>query len=198
VARKTCTDCGEEPKRPGHPLYCLECWLYRQPVQDVQVFIRARLAAIPPSARRSRVAEKEWPPGRRWCSGCQAFVRLRDCGKGASRCRICASTASHGSALASTYTLGGQPFTEELYQRLYRLQDGRCYVCHRRSPSRRLAVDHDHRTLEVRGLLCPDPEWGCNLKVVARFDADDDPVAMAERLVEYLRNPPAARLLLTA
>lgn len=61
--------------------------------------------------------------------------------------------------------------------------------------SRRFAIDHDHRTGEVRGLLCSDDEWGCNLKVVARFDADDDPVAMARRLVDYLADPPAARLL---
>lgn len=37
-------------------------------------------------------------------------------------------------------------------------QGGRCAICGRK-PKRRLAIDHDHRTGEVRGLLCRD----CNL-----------------------------------
>lgn len=194
MATKLCTDCGVEPKKPGHPRWCWEDWVYRQPVAEVTWYTAARLAGTPEALRVSRVPERFWPPGRRWCSGCQTFVRLRDCGKGASRCRICASVASHASAVASRYTIDGRPFTETDFQELMRVQGGRCALCRRRS-TRRLAIDHDHESGQVRGLLCSDPEWGCNLKVVARFDADEDPVAMALRLVEYLRDPPATRIL---
>lgn len=194
MATKPCSDCGAAPKRTGHPLWCNECWLIRQPIEVQVRAARIRLEAVPEPLRRKRVPERDWPPGRRWCSGCQSFVRLRDCT--ASRCKACASAASHRSKIEGEYVIHGRPFTREDYEALFTAQGGRCALCRRASPSRRLAIDHDHRTGEVRGLLCPDPDWGCNLKVVARFDADDDPLAMAGRLVEYLSTPsPAQRLI---
>lgn len=49
----------------------------------------------------------------------------------------------------------------ERYYEMYREQDGKCAICRRpgfmanRGPkNRRLAVDHDHNTGKVRGLLC--------------------------------------------
>lgn len=44
--------------------------------------------------------------------------------------------------------------TAEEYDTLLGFQDGRCAICHHLPKSRRLAVDHDHKTGEVRGLLC--------------------------------------------
>lgn len=46
----------------------------------------------------------------------------------------------------------GLDFTEEDYQALYAQQQGRCLHCDRHWP--RLVIDHDHETLEIRGLLC--------------------------------------------
>lgn len=41
------------------------------------------------------------------------------------------------------------------YEMLLRVQGGACAICHRRpSPTRCFDVDHDHRTKEIRGLLC--------------------------------------------
>ncbi len=58
------------------------------------------------------------------------------------------------------------------YNRLLRDQGFKCYICQRPKSAfkRNLAVDHCHRTLVVRGLLCPfcnrglryyqdNPEW---------------------------------------
>jgi len=56
------------------------------------------------------------------------------------------------------------------YHSLLRKQKGHCALCPREpSPRRRLDMDHDHKTMVVRGLLChrcnralPDwitPEW---------------------------------------
>lgn len=46
--------------------------------------------------------------------------------------------------------------TVEQYDDMYQMQQGRCGICTRHSSEfkRRLHVDHDHATGQVRGLLC--------------------------------------------
>lgn len=56
-------------------------------------------------------------------------------------------------------------------------QGGRCGACD--EPTEKFHIDHDHRTGEVRGLLCA----GCNF---AAGLLEDDP-RRAEGLAEYLR-----------
>ena len=65
------------------------------------------------------------------------------------------------------------------YTRLYEEQGGRCYICHLATgKTKRLAVDHDHRTGKVRGLLCSP----CNRYIGW---IRDDPLAFL-RGYEYL------------
>ncbi len=45
------------------------------------------------------------------------------------------------------------------YERMFEKQQGLCKICHNPPKTRTLAVDHDHQTGRVRGLLC-NP---CNL-----------------------------------
>ena len=42
----------------------------------------------------------------------------------------------------------------EEYDRLLTQQNGGCAICHEGKPRRRHAVDHNHKTGKVRGLLC--------------------------------------------
>ncbi len=44
--------------------------------------------------------------------------------------------------------------TIEEYDRMFEEQDGVCYICGEPSLAKRLAVDHNHETGKVRGLLC--------------------------------------------
>ncbi len=44
--------------------------------------------------------------------------------------------------------------TVEEYDLLFALQGGMCAICSEKSVKKRLAVDHDHMTGRVRGLLC--------------------------------------------
>jgi hypothetical protein len=71
--------------------------------------------------------------------------------------------------------------TPDMFEHLLRRQAGGCAICRGlpRAKRRALAVDHEHRTRRIRGLLCEN----CN-RAVGLFD--DDPVRIATA-VEYLR-----------
>ena len=87
--------------------------------------------------------------------------------------------ASHEAYVLKTYGLkAGQ------YQALHEAQGGVCYICQRATgKTKKLAVDHDHRTGFVRGLTCGP----CN-SLLAHIRDD---IQTAHRIVEYLVNPPA-------
>lgn len=81
------------------------------------------------------------------------------------------------------------------YRALYRAQGGRCYVCRRAAgKAKRLGVDHDHLTMEVRGLVCTgslDPKT-CN-RLIAFYTRD-----ALLRAAAMLSDPPPARAVLAA
>lgn len=73
------------------------------------------------------------------------------------------------------------------YWAIYKVQNGRCAICQiSTGRKRRLAVDHDHETGEVRGLLCQP----CNYTLLGRYD-----MVVLQRAIDYLKNPPARRIL---
>ena len=86
--------------------------------------------------------------------------------------------------------------TSEEYWAIYEAQDGLCYICRRakgkdqdgKGSGKMLSVDHNHKTGEVRGLLCGP----CNRDVIGHLR--DDPAAL-RRGAEYLENPPARLVL---
>lgn len=181
-----CREKGCEEPRYARYHRCAWHWLAAQPI-DVQIAAaRSRLAKKEASQGheyRARVPEKEWPEGRRWCSGCQTFVPLhytRD-----SRCRACASQAAYASHIKRTYDLDPAE-----YDALLAWQGGRCYICGQKNQKRRLAVDHDHVTGEVRGLLCSADEWGCNVSLRRLLNSLD----MATRALAYVQMSPLQRL----
>lgn len=176
----------ESPKElPKHR--CREC-LENQLPMTVQVE-RAkeryyRAVQLNDGVPLKRVPADEWPEGRRWCAGCQSFRRIGlDVAPSASRCRPCASAASHASRTKATYGI-----TSEDYAAVLEHQGGVCAMCLQRPVSKRLAVDHDHRTGEVRGLLCSR----CNHDLLGSLH---DSPALAWRAVLYLLKPPAPRVL---
>lgn len=56
--------------------------------------------------------------------------------------------------------------TPEQYDAILKRQGSTCALCHRPPQGKRLAVDHNHRTKIVRGLLCD----GCN-RLLGRIEA---------------------------
>jgi hypothetical protein len=67
--------------------------------------------------------------------------------------------------------------TPDEYNRLLAAQDGHCALCPNTPKTRRLSVDHDHRTGAVRGLLC----YRCNRALPVYVDA-----AWLTRAAEYV------------
>lgn len=185
MARKMCSKCRLSQNAAGKQ-QCYECLMMNAPPEIREVAADRRLRMIPEELRRDTVPRTSWPIGRRWCSGCQSFPREQDCI--GSRCGTCAGRASHARMIEKTYTIHGRPFTPKDFKILFEKQGGVCPICLRPSRTKRLAIDHDHQAMDVRGLLCPG-EWGCNLGVLGRIKD----VAMARRIVAYLENPPAPR-----
>jgi hypothetical protein len=68
----------------------------------------------------------------------------------------------------------------EDYERMAKEQEGLCAICGKKQQEgiRRLAVDHNHKTKKVRGLLC----WGCN-GALGKFG---DSIEMLKKAIEYL------------
>jgi hypothetical protein len=54
---------------------------------------------------------------------------------------------------------------QDVYERMLDQGGGKCWICEKPpKPGKNLAVDHDHKTGQVRGLL----DWHCNKYMVGR------------------------------
>lgn len=159
---------------------CLICFTRHQGILDRVEESERRRSMIPEALHRSRVPERLWPKGQRWCAGCQSFIDLQDFGKGASQCKACTSRKTHAARVLKTYGIDAAE-----YARLLALQGGRCAICRRRPGKRRLAVDHDHKTGAVRGLACES----CNHDLLG---GARDTLAILKAAVNYLDTPPAS------
>ena len=118
------------------------------------------------------------------CSACKMNVPIGDFFKNkaskdgySNQCKICQnksnaeSYARHRAARLIAYRtydrsvklFSKYKITPEEWDKLYVEQKGRCFICgrHQSKEGKRLAVDHDHHTGEIRGLLC----MSCNTKL---------------------------------
>lgn len=78
--------------------------------------------------------------------------------------------------------------TSAEYDALLQAQDGRCAICEAKPRKKRLAVDHDHATGLVRGLLCTN----CNHRLLGRRDRKPELFLNA---YWYLTSPPAVDVI---
>lgn len=181
-----CMECGQRPKY-GTRHRCAWCWVAREPIELQEAWAAHRLRKAqeaPGYEYRARVPERDWEAGTRWCAGCQTMIPLEYAD--GSRCRACSSRARHRSYVERTYGEGAG----QAYDDLMDWQGGRCYICQQMPHAKRLAVDHDHVTGAVRGLLCAGQEQGCNWN----FRKALNDVALARRVLEYAERTPLERL----
>ena len=92
-------------------------------------------------------------------------------------CRPCSSDRTRNWSWMKRYGI-----TREDYNEWFHSQNGSCAICnvHQNEFGYSLAVDHDHETGKVRGLLC----MGCNTGL-GKFG---DCIEGLEAAIEYLRN----------
>lgn len=141
-------------------------------------------------------AQAQTPQGKKFCLYCKETKdielfkvdsRLQDGRK--SICKACHSLFEHPRRMQRPrgYSVGlNYGITLDYYELLLQEQEGVCAACgypetamdHRTQQIRRLAVDHNHKTGEVRGLLCTS----CNL---ALGNLLEDP-ARIEGLLKYI------------
>jgi Recombination endonuclease VII len=75
----------------------------------------------------------------------------------------------------------------EDYDAILKFQGGVCAGCGKVPGKTRLHVDHRHSDGLVRGLIC----WSCNSALGKLRDSED----RLERLLRYIKNPPATQVL---
>ena len=184
-APKPCKYCGgEKPAGRGRKA-CDPCLDKMKPIFEQKRYAErtARARAERLAAGTGRRLAAMAPDGQKWCARCRQYLPLDEFGtrgqKMAAYCRPCASAYNHERLLKRDFGI-----TPEEYERLLALQDGRCAICERRPRARRLAVDHDHGTGEVRGLLCTR----CNHKLIG---SASESAATLRRAARYLEEPPA-------
>jgi hypothetical protein len=182
-----CRRCGKtfSPTKPEFDM-CSQC---RRHVQSGGP-IEKDLALM-----TSRAKQKSSPAGKRWCSGCERYRAVKFFGKSGSgyysRCKPCAKSQGRASSLPRKYNI-----TIQQYEEIKKVQGGVCAICNvATGASKSMAVDHDHSCCPaggscgscVRGVLCAS----CNKMLGFARDSQE----FFERAIEYLRNPPASRVI---
>jgi len=184
---KPCIRCGN-PKEYGvrGGRYCTGCRSEIGPDRVDAERARARVKAE--RARRAagmpQRTQKVNETGEVWCPGCAAYLPRARFGqtrgkKLPARCKTCTRDYHHAYRMATVYGISLDDYYE-----MSAIQDDRCAICMNKPRKYRLAVDHDHKTGAIRGLLCKR----CNHDLLgAAYDSTE----LLERAVEYLRAPPA-------
>lgn len=95
-------------------------------------------------------------------------------------CRMCESDNAYYAGVLKKYGL-----TREQYDAILEFQGGRCAICRNEPKTRRLAVDHDHVTGQIRGLLC----MNCNHYLLGYRKRDADTAALLRRAADYCMMP---------
>lgn len=156
--------------------FCSWHVLMRSSSDEQAAACRARLEAHE-GEHVARMPKDSWPAGMRWCAGCQSFVPLFY--TSGSRCKGCASMAAHERRVEAVYGI-----SPEEYRAIFERQGGRCGICRATPRTIRFAVDHDHQTGAVRGILCKR----CNHDLLG---GGHDSVHGLFGAIAYLLFPPA-------
>ena len=188
---KPCIRCGgvkDENKRGAR--FCSNCRVDPMRIQLKKE--RDMLNSRPGRFQKRRdegIQPRHWKineDGLVWCKSCQEFLtpakfspRKERTGQYLTNCKVCTKQYAHEHRLKKVYGIDSIE-----YHRILEIQGYACAICRNQPLKRRLAVDHNHQTGEIRGLLCTH----CNHKLLG---AAHDSIDLLERAISYLEAPPA-------
>lgn len=127
-----------------------------------------RTRQVASDTKRCTVCKEEKPVKDFWRAGGKLF----------STCKVCGHTYRTPEKNREGWLRRQYGITVEQYEAMLAKHDGGCWVCGRLPGKSRLAVDHDHATGSVRGLLC----WWCNKGLAHYHDRAD----LMRRAADYL------------
>lgn len=98
----------------------------------------------------------------------------------ASECRTCSALSTRRFNMMKNFGINLDQYDDQLQK-----QDGVCAICKGDEPREyaSLAIDHDHQTGILRGLLCHH----CNAQLPDRAKEGHDEIALLLRMVRYLQ-----------
>jgi Recombination endonuclease VII len=180
-----CRGCGGERPRINGKRYCDPCIELRKPIWEREGAKRKNERAKAARAAEGRSKrDKVNEAGEIWCPRCVQYLPPEQFNRNLklSYCIECTSAYAHEYRLKIEYGI-----TSADYEALLEFQGGRCSICNKIPRKKRLAVDHNHKTGEVRGLLC----LRCNHKLLGSSGED---TVILRRAADYLENPPFREL----
>jgi len=174
---RPCKRCGGAIPLPDrkHQTYCAEC---RGTMRESR---KGPLRAVLPKVCKH--CGKEFVPGIPSTDAGSAVMVNALKAVNLNRTWYCSTECSQRAGLLRKYNLTGAD-----YNRMFNEQGGCCAICgkHQKDMKKKLAVDHDHETGEVRALLC----GGCNT-LVGRLEANPERV---EKCHAYLARHQSLRI----
>ena len=123
------------------------------------------------------------------CSTCKEEKPLSEFYKKRNVCKICANEASskwkkdnkekHQISRQKSKLKAKYGITLEQYDAMVKEQKGVCYICKNENPTRKLNVDHCHKTGKIRRLLCDK----CNMTLGLINDSQE----LLKQFIFYLK-----------
>lgn len=139
----------------------------------------ARQLSTEPSGSRQRLARQPIVDGKKLCSVCGDFKPLDEfyrkaagAGGRGGQCKACSRALRNGPATRDRHLRTSYGITLAQYELMLGIQRGVCAICgqpegllggRRGTATLSLAVDHDHATGQVRGLLCSSCNQGLGM-----------------------------------
>lgn len=108
--------------------------------------------------------------------GTEFLAKLNTAKWCSEKCKADQNHRPHAKVYQLTARLKRYNLTREGFDDLHQRANGACQICG--TETARLAIDHDHRTGEVRGLLCTSCNTGIGLL--------GDDVGRLHKAIEYL------------